>query len=207
MGTQAATAQAELEAVERAKAEAQQRAANADQKLDELHSLEAEYTGYREAHAAAGRLVALIWPSWVLTGEFSRWREKLESGIYAPEAPASAMLLFSAIHGYNAALREAGDSRVLLDSLRELSRRLFTWLRELGDRESEAAAHAQEWAVQINRECTGKAEVEVPIPGNPADTSWMLFPPRTGGSDIVSIQTWCVRDGQKRPINKAQVTV
>ncbi len=197
---QSAQARDQLAAVEEGRAEA-------GRKLEELRAKEAEYAGYRDGHAAAQQLLARIWPAWLVTPEFSRWRVQIEDAIHAVNAPPAATLLFSALHGYNAALREAGDSRVLLDSLRELSRRLFAWLKELGQSEEEAAAVAQAWAAQINRECAGKAEVEVPLPGNPAEAGWMLFAPRTGSADIVSVQTWCVRDAQKRPINKAQVTL
>jgi DNA repair exonuclease SbcCD ATPase subunit len=181
--------------------------ADVEAKLAALAAKEAEYLGYRENHEAAQRLLARLWPDWLRDGALTSWREEIERAQFQADAPASAALLFAALHGYRAALRETSDTRALLDAVREVARRLYQWLKDLGKTETEAAEIAQLWAAGINRECEGKAEVEVPLPGDPADATWMSFRPGAGGTPVVlSVQTWCVRDAQKRPLNKALIT-
>lgn len=177
-------------------------------KLALLASQEAEYRGYKESYDATQALLGRLWPDWLRDGPLTAWREELERAQFQADAAPSAALLFSALHSYRASLRETSDTRVLLDAVREVSRRLYQWLKDLGKSEDEAAGIAQAWAAGINRECEGKAEAEVPMPGDPADSTWMSFRPGAGVVPLVlSVQTWCVRDAQKRPLNKAQITV
>jgi DNA repair exonuclease SbcCD ATPase subunit len=201
------TAAAEAEGViEQAEAISRDKA-DLETKLAALAAQETEYRGYREDYEATQRVLTRIWPEWLRDGALASWREQIEIAQFQAEAPASATLLFAALHGYRAALRETTDSRVLLDAIREVARRLYQWLKDQGKTENEAAEIAQSWAAGINRECDGKAEVEVPIPGDPADSTWMSFRPGASAMPVVvSVQTWCVRDSLKRPLNKAQIT-
>lgn len=147
------------------------------------------------------------WPEWIKSNSLAEWYEILYHEVADPSSPPSVGLLFAALHTSNAALCD-NDPKTLHDSLRDVGRRLFAWLRELDKSEIDAANIAEKWAQVINAHCTGRGEVEVPVPGCEANNQWMIFQPRGGSSpDVVSVRTWCVRDAQKRPVHRAEITV
>lgn len=148
-----------------------------------------------------------IWPPWMLSPEFARWKSDLEKAVLSPDSPPSTGLLFAAIHSFNAAIRDT-DAKTLIDSLRDIGRRLYAWLRDLGLSEEQCADASEEWGKAINQHCAGAAKVDIPRPGNAAEVSWMSFQPRGGSSpDVVSVRNWCVRDSQSRPAHRAEVIV
>ena len=119
----------------------------------------------------------------------------------------SACLLFAALHACSASEQDP-DIRSLYDSLREVGKRLYAWLRDCGHDESDCASIATLWASAINSAFVGRVEIAVPVPGHAANSLWMLFKPRGGSSpDVVSVRSWCVNDGQRRPVHRAEVTV
>lgn len=148
-----------------------------------------------------------LWPHWLRADEMGEWKMQIESEIAGDNSSAAAGLLFAALHSFSAALLDE-DPKSLHDSLRDVGRRLYAWLRELGRSAEEASDIAEKWALSINQECRGSVEVEVPVPGHAANNQWMIFQPRGGSSpDVLSVRSWCVRDALKRPVHRAEVTV
>jgi len=152
-------------------------------------------------------ILSRCWPEWMKSNTLSEWRTGIETALTDASSPTSVGLLFAALHASNAAFRD-DDPKTLHDSLREVGRRLYGWLRDLGKSDEDAAIVAEKWGQAINSNCSGRGEVEIPIPGHAANNQWMIFQPRGGSSpDVVSVRTWCVRDAQKRPVHRAEVTV
>jgi chaperonin cofactor prefoldin len=178
-----------------------------DSKREELRAMEQQTAAARRDGDGAKQLLQRLWPAWLLDGNLAPWRSELEAKAFDPASPPSFGLLFAALHGYNAALRDP-DVKSLYDNLRDVGKRLYPWLKDIGKPEGEAAAIAEKWSEVINAECGGKAFVQVAIPGNPANNKWMIFTP-TGGSapDVSTVRSWCVMDSQKRPIHRAEILV
>ena len=178
-----------------------------ERSLAELEERRAEFEGYRQVGESALLLLERFWPEWLRAGALAEWKARIEAGAFDAASPPSFGLLFAAVHTYNAALRDS-DAKTLHDSLRDVGRRLYAWLRDLGQSESDSAKLAEQWAQAINGDCVGRGEIEVPIPGNAANNQWMIFQPRGGSSpDVASVRSWCVRDAQKRPVHRTEVTV
>lgn len=155
----------------------------------------------------AGEFMQKLWPEWLCGGNLKYWKELIERDVFAASSPPSFSLLFAAIHTYNASIRDP-DSRILLDSLRDLGRRLYQWLKDLGKTEESIAEIAEGWASAINTECVGRSGIQVAVPGNPANNKWMSFTPRSGSApDVAIVRSWCVSDSQGRTIHRAEVTV
>lgn len=155
----------------------------------------------------AGELLRKLWPEWLRGENLKHWKELIERDVFAANSPPSFSLLFAAIHNYNASLRDP-DSRILLDALRDLGRRLYQWLKDLGKSEESIAEIAEGWASAINTECEGRCAIQVAVPGNPANNKWMSFTPRSGSApDVASVRSWCVSDNQGRTIHRAEVAV
>ena len=179
----------------------------AEKSLAELEGHRAEFEGYRRAGESARLFLERLWPEWLLTGALAEWKSRIEAAVADAASPPSFGLLFASVHSYNAALRDS-DPKTLLDGLRDVGRRLYAWLRDLRQSDADAAHVAEQWAQAINIDCAGRGEIEVPIPGNAANNQWMIFQPRGGSSpDVASVRSWCVRDAQKRPVHRAEVTV
>lgn len=169
----------------------------------ERHTFESNQLQVKDTLAIRER----IWPPWMLSPEFAKWREDLEKSVLCLDSPPATGLLFAAIHSYNAATRDS-DPKTLIDSLRDIGRRLYAWLRDRGLSEEEAADVSEEWGKAINQHCAGAATVDIPKPGNAAEVSWMSFQPRGGSApDVISVRNWCVRDSQSRPSHRAEVIV
>lgn len=168
---------------------------------------QAELESYRKIGESDKFILARCWPEWLKSAGLTEWRASFEAALADSSSPSSVGLLFAALHTSNAALRD-DDPKTLHDSLREVGRRLYGWLRDLQKSDEEAAIVAEKWGQAINSNCVGRGEVEIPIPGHAANNQWMIFQPRGGSSpDVVSVRTWCVRDTQKRPVHRAEVTV
>ena len=179
-----------------------------DQQRRDLESKAADVARWSAASQEANHLKEKLWPDWLRAGSLVVWKEKLEAAISSGNATPAAALLFAALHGYTAATKDS-DLKLLHDSLREVSRRLFPWLKENALNDHDAVETAGQWAAEINRECQSRAEVEIPALGAPATNQWMIFRPRPGvnSPDVASVQTWCVRNAQKQPVHRAEVTV
>ena len=173
-----------------------------------LEAKAADVARWSAASHEANHLKEKLWPDWLRAGSLAVWKEKLEAAISSGNATPGAALLFAALHGYTAATKDS-DLKLLHDSLREVSRRLFSWLKENALDDHDAVETAEQWAAEINRECQSRAEVEIPVLGAPATNQWMIFRPRPGvnSPDVASVQTWCVRNAQKQPVHRAEVTV
>ncbi|MEI6534720.1 MAG: hypothetical protein WCN98_05215 [Verrucomicrobiaceae bacterium] len=148
-------------------------------------------------------------PVWLNEGSILDWHNALMDDAQHPRAASNAAgLLFATLSLYTYALRDS-DTRAIADALRDVGRRLFSWLkeRELGD--YEASTVAQAWADHINRECSGRCEIEVPVPGTPAQNQIMLYQPRPGVSaqSVIAVQSWCVRGAKREVIHRAAITV
>ncbi len=155
----------------------------------------------------ASELLNKLWPEWLCADLMKDWKAAIEQAVYSESAPPSFQLLFAAIHNYRASLRDP-DNRIFLDGLRDLGRRLYLWLRDLGKDEETMAEIVQIWASAINAECEERGSVQVPVPGNPANIKWMNFTPKAGSSpDVATVRSWCVSDSQSRPIHRAEVVV
>lgn len=200
-----AAAAAELD-VQRAEFEKQ--AADLALRSEELAAQQEDVARWSEAARGAEHLQEELWPEWLRSGQLSEWKDRLQIAILSGESTPSAALFFAALHGYTAATRDS-DTKALHDSLRDVSRRLFTWLREQALDECEVMEVGAQWAEEINRECRSNAEIEIPILGAPATNQWMIFRPKPGmnSPDVVSVQTWCVRNSQKQPVHRAEITV
>lgn len=155
----------------------------------------------------AGELMRKLWPEWLCGEDLKHWKELIERDVFSENSPPSFSLLFAAIHNYNASLRDP-DNRIFLDALRDLGRRLYQWLRDLGKSENAIAEVAEAWAAAINAECEGRCAIQVAVPGNPANNKWMSFTPKGGSSpDVANVRSWCVSDNQGRPIHRAEVVI
>ena len=155
----------------------------------------------------AGELMRKLWPVWLCVEGLKQWKEQIERDVFLDNSPPSFSLLFAAIHNYNASLRDP-DNRIFLDALRDLGRRLYQWLKDLGKSEESTAEIVEAWAVAINTECGDRCSIQVAVPGNPANNKWMSFTPRGGSApDVTSVRSWCVSDNQGRPIHRAEVAV
>lgn len=179
-----------------------------NQLRQELEAKAADVARWRAEADEAAHLKEKLWPDWLRAGSLAVWKEKLEDAISSGSATPVAALLFSALHGYTAATKDS-DLKLLHDSLREVSRRLFPWLKENGLDEHGAVETGGQFADEINRECQSRAEVEIPALGAPATNQWMIFRPKPGvnSPDVAGVQTWCVRNAQKQPIHRAEITV
>jgi len=163
-------------------------------------------TGLEEVNQA-GELMRKLWPVWLCVEGLKQWKEQIERDVFLDNSPPSFSLLFAAIHNYNASLRDP-DNRIFLDALRDLGRRLYQWLKDLGKSEESTAEIVEAWAVAINTECGDRCSIQVAVPGNPANNKWMSFTPRGGSApDVTSVRSWCVSDNQGRPIHRAEVAV
>ena len=182
--------------------------AQLDARRRDVETKAADIARWSAASDEANYLKEKLWPGWLRAGSLAVWKEKLETAISSGSATPAAALLFAALHGYTAATKDS-DLKLLHDSLREVSRRLFVWLRENGLDDHNAVETAGQWAAEINHECQSRAEVEIPAIGAPATNQWMIFRPRPGvnSPDVASVQTWCVRNAQKQPVHRAEVTV
>lgn len=194
--------------LERRKRELASEAAQIDERRRDVEAKAADVARWSAASDEANHLKEKLWPGWLRAGSLAVWKEKLETAISSGSATPAAALLFAALHGYTAATKDS-DLKLLHDSLREVSRRLFVWLKENGLDDHDAVETAGQWAAEINRECQSRAEVEIPSPGAPATNQWMIFRPRPGvnSPDVANVQTWCVRNAQKQPVHRAEVTV
>lgn len=171
----------------------------------EAHQSEMD-SGFSKS-AADKFILNRCWPEWIKSNSLAEWYEILYHALADSSSPPSVGLLFAALHTSNAALCD-NDPKTLHDSLRDIGRRLYAWLRDLEKSEIDAANIAERWARVINAHCAGRGEVDVPVPGCEANNQWMIFQPRGGSSpDVLSVRTWCVRDAQKRPVHRAEVTV
>jgi len=160
----------------------------------------------RKRNAVAQALLDRLWPAWFKADAMAEWKAEIETGISSDSTPAAG-LLFAALHSFAAALHDE-DPKTLHDSLRDVGRRLYAWLRDKGITDENASTIAETWARSINHECLGRGEIEVPVPGHAANNQWMIFQPRGGSSpDVLSVRSWCVRDSMKRPVHRAEVAV
>ncbi len=217
-GAEALRLEERAEAARQRLAETQSQAEAADQRLAELTrrgeteraTLDAKAEAVRAELATLAqvrRVQEKIWPRFLLAadGPFVPWKDRLERALLAERTPAAAALLFANLHAYTACLLEA-DQKYLRDTLRDVSRFLLAWVKEDGADERAAGAVAQQWADAFNVECADRVVLEVPEPGMPINTQWMNFVPRGGASpDVVQVVTWCVRDGQRRVVHRAEV--
>lgn len=177
-----------------------------DAKLAELSIRKGELAQTADQNQHTHEILAKLWPSWLLTGDLAVWKDQIEAGALDAKAPASFGLLFAALHGYNAALRDS-DAKALLDNIRDVGRRLYQWLDGQGKDPIASSEIAEIWAEAINQETSGRCSVQVAVPGNPVTNQWMTFPPRGSSSEVVTVASWCVFDAQRRPIHRAEVTV
>lgn len=148
-------------------------------------------------------------PSWLNESDVSEWRNALMDDAQHPRsASTTAGLLFATLSLYTFAQRDT-DMRAIADALRDLGRRFFAWLKERNVSDAQASNIAQVWAAHINRDCEGRCELEVPVPGAPAQSQTMLYQPRPGvtAQSIVAVQSWCVRGAKREVIHRANVTV
>lgn len=148
-------------------------------------------------------------PSWLCAdGIGDRGEVLLRDARESGSASSGARLVLATMSLYHQTAKES-DARALADALRDLSRRLFVWLKARGVEPYDAAGVAEAFAKQINSECAGRCEIEVPVPGAPAVNQTMLFQPRGGVSaqTISSVQSWCVRGAKREVIHRAAVTV
>jgi hypothetical protein len=150
-----------------------------------------------------------LMPTWLADESIAPWRDALMHDAQHTSASSNAAgLLFATLSLYSYAQRDT-DARAVADALREVGRRLYAWIKECGHDDQVAAQVAQSWADAINRECTGRCEVEVPVPGAPASNQVMNFRPRPGVSaqTVATVQFWCVRGAKREVIHRAEVTV
>lgn len=182
------------------------RQAEAESKLARLSAQEAELAESARQGERSQQLLAKLWPTWLLGSDLAIWKDEIEQGAFDTNASPSFGLLFAALHGYNAALRDA-DPKALYDSIRDVGRRLYQWLEDRGLDPTAASDITEVWAEAINNEIAGRCSVQVAVPGNPATNQWMTFPPRGSSSEVATVRSWCVFDAQRRPIHRAEVTV
>lgn len=206
---QTKTADAERQGAEAERRAREERAAFDARLAEERTSLDAQAERVRQQLATltqVRRVQEKIWPRFLLAeGPFAAWKDRLERAHLAEATPAAAALLFAGLHAYTACLLE-NDQKYLRDTLRDVSRFLLAWVKEGGADERAACEVARQWAAAFNAECAGRAELEVPEPGMPINTQWMNFVPRGNASpDVTQVITWCVRDGQRRVVHRAEV--
>ena len=172
-----------------------------------LEDQRAEFEHCRVSAETARLAYDRLWPEWLKTTSLADSRATIEAAVADTSSPPSARLLFAALHTFSAAIHD-DDPKTLHDSLRDVGRRLYGWRRDLGESDEESAVLAEKWGKAINGDLAGRGEVEIPIPGHAANNQWMIFQPRGGSSpDVISVRSWCVRDAQKRPVHRAEVTV
>lgn len=178
-----------------------------ESELVKLDDQRAEFERRRVSAENARLAYDRLWPEWLKTTSLAESRATIEAAVADATSPPSARLLFAALHTFNAALHD-DDPKTLHDSLRDVGRRLYGWLRDLGKSDEESADFAEKWGKAINGDVAGRGEVQIAKPGHAANNQWMIFQPRGGSSpDVMSVRSWCVRDAQKRPVHRAEVTV
>ena len=154
--------------------------------------------------------VKSLLPKWSEEDDFSPMCKEMIADVKGSVEPQSACagLLATTLAGYSFALREP-DDRNLADAVRDVGRRLFTWMRIRGADVSQSTELARTVAAHINMECSGRCDVEVPTPGGPAQNQTMLFQPRPGTSDqtVVTVQSWCVRGPKREVIHRASINL
>jgi hypothetical protein len=148
-------------------------------------------------------------PTWLREEGFAPWHDAMmEDAKHPSDSSTAAGLLFASLSLYTYAQRDT-DARAVADALRDVGRRLFAWLKERNLGDYDASAVAQAMAEQINRECSGRCELEVPVPGSAAQNQTMLYQPRPGVSaqSVLTVQSWCVRGAKREIIHRASITV
>jgi|GEM_PF-4400643 len=148
-------------------------------------------------------------PGWLREEGIAPWRDALMEDAQIERASSNtAGLLFATLSLYTYAQRDT-DARAVADALRDVGRRLYAWLKERNMGDYDASSVAQAMAAHINRECAGRCELEVPVPGTPAQNQSMLYQPRPGVSaqSVISVQSWCVCGAKREVIHRATVTV
>ncbi|MBK8093572.1 MAG: hypothetical protein IPK32_16740 [Verrucomicrobiaceae bacterium] len=148
-------------------------------------------------------------PTWLREDSIAPWRDAMMEDAQHPSASSTAAgLLFATLSLYTYAQRDT-DARAVADALRDVGRRLFAWLKERNLGDYDASVVAQAMAEQINRECSGRCELEVPVPGSAAQNQTMLYQPRPGVSaqSVLTVQSWCVRGAKREVIHRATITV
>jgi hypothetical protein len=160
-----------------------------------------------ELEAELQLLRQFIWPHWLSGGgDLQSWGNRLTEQLQS-HTPGSARLLLAALHLYTAALAEpaGGDQRALAEALRDLGRRLISWLHDTETVTANVAEFAELWAEHVNRDCSSRdVSVRVPQIDTAAESSWMNYNPKVGSQDIGSIQSWAVYK-EKRLTAKAEV--
>lgn len=196
-------------AVEGAKAELDVREQNLAARDTAVSQREQDITKRGEWLEATRYWLESLLPSWLQDEHIAPWRDAMLDDAQHPRIASNAAgLLFANLSLYTYAQKET-DARVVADALRDVSRRLFAWLKERSISDYDASTIAQSWAEHINRECAGRCEVEVPLPGSPAQSQTMLYQPRPGVSaqSVLTVQTWCIRGSKREVIHRANVTV
>ncbi|MFO1437547.1 MAG: hypothetical protein U1F81_04440 [Verrucomicrobiaceae bacterium] len=196
-------------AVEAAKAETDAREHSLATREFEVSLREQETSKRGEWLAATRHWLESLLPVWLQEEQIAPWRDALLDDAQHPRTASNAAgLLFANLSLYTYAHKDT-DARAVADALRDVSRRLFAWLKERNVSDYDASAVAQSWAEQINRECAGRCEIEVPVPGSPAQSQTMLYQPRPGVSaqSVLTVQSWCVRGAKREVIHRANVTV
>lgn len=196
-------------AVEAAKAELDAREQNLATRESAVSQREQDITKRGEWLEATRYWLESLLPAWLQEEHIAPWRDAMLDDAQHPRTASNAAgLLFANLSLYTYAQKET-DARVVADALRDVSRRLFAWLKERSLSDYDASAVAQSWAEYINRECAGRCEVEVPVPGSPAQSQTMLYQPRPGVSaqSVLTVQTWCIRGAKREVIHRANVTV
>jgi len=155
------------------------------------------------------RWLERLLPTWLEEEGIAPWKDAMmEDAKHLTTSSTTAGLLFFTLSLYTYAQRDT-DARAVADALRDVGRRLFAWLKERNLGDYEASVVAQAMAEQINRECSGRCELEVPVPGSAAQTQTMLYQPRPGVSaqSVLTVQSWCVRGAKREVIHRASITV
>jgi acetolactate synthase small subunit len=215
--TRADAAQATIADIERHTNQVRETSERLDERIREMDERESNLIEREkcaidtlEVLAKRSDWVKSLLPRWSEDDDFSPARRAIIEDCKGSAEPESACagLLAASLAGYSFALRDP-DDRNLADTVRDVGRRLFAWLRVRGTDVSQAAELARTVAAHINKECTGRCDVEVPTPGGPAQNQTMLFQPRPGTSDqtVVTVQSWCVRGSKREVIHRASINL
>ncbi len=194
---------------ERMKAEIADREQNLSARESSIAQHEQEIATRSERLEGTRYWLESLLPTWLQEENIAPWQDALMDDAQHPRAASTAAgLLFSTLSLYTYAQRDT-DVRAVADALRDVGRRLFAWLKERNYGDYDASMVAQSLAEHINRECSGRCEVEVPVPGSPAQNQTMLYQPRPGVSaqSVLAVQSWCVRGAKREVIHRAAVSV
>ena len=178
-------------------------------KQGELQSARTEIESLQRAAQFDQKLNEVIWPRFLAEEKFKEWRAALTNGIFSDPPTPTIVSLITGLFSYSALSRlPEQNSKRMVDVVFDLGTSLYSWFKESSfDREA-SYANALLWADAINADAAGVLSIMVPEPDTPFDRKTMVsYTGESGISpDVGETKDWCIKDSDGRIQRQAIVT-